>query len=238
MQRVALTQFIVSSALACACSVDETIVLGRIEDGSVTDPSASGGATSPRPIPGEAGAGGGGASPQPEPENLLVNGDFADGAAGFQTGYLIVDSGVVNEGEIAVTDQPQLLHRGVEFDVDDISGEGFMLMVNSTFDAEVPFYEQSISLESGQRYRFSVWIRTWWESNLERDPRIELRLDGVVVGVITEGVALVKDVWTELSVEWQASTAGSSLLGLVNANIETTGNDFFLDSAAVYRVDP
>lgn len=236
MPRFILAHLLAASALTVGCSGDKTIVLGVIgsENIPAETPSAggAGGSTTATGTAGEEAAGG--APPLPAPENLLTNGDFAEGAVGLQTGYSLVEVARVSDGEIAVTNEPHVLHPKVLVDVEDVSGEGMMLMVNGATTADVPIFQQTISVEQGQSYRFSIWARLW--SVGEHFPILELRLDGLKVSELTENVVLTGDAWAEMSFEWEATASGPLILSMVNANLEGISNDFFLDSATAYQL--
>jgi|GEM_PF-4409516 len=216
-----------------ACTEGEEIVLGRVGGGEGEPDAAVGGAS---PHVGSFGGASGVEEENPTPENLLLNGDFSQGTLGFQTSYAIVESEPLPAGELAVTEESSALHSELNEDVADVSGEGFVLMVNGASEANLPVYEQAFPVEEGARYRFSIWMRLWWSNPDQSPPRLELSLDGTKVSDLTEGVLLSGESWTELSFEWNAGSTGLTELSLVNSHLEVMLNDFYLDAVAVHAI--
>lgn len=168
---------------------------------------------------------------------LVVNGDFKDGDTGFDTDYEPFSEADMGEAEYVVTDQTSGHHYLVTQDVSDHGGDGFMLMINSAPTPDVAVWKQRIELESGARYRMTVWVRHWLPQT--EDPfDYQVRADEKLVGSMDQEQGLDDTGWTRLEVDWTSASSGEVLLALFNMDVTVGNNDHFLDDISLVQLPP
>ena len=162
--------------------------------------------------------------------DLITNGDFSAGNAGFVTDYTFDPNPVINaneldEGEYTVGSNPAIMHRNWQACGDHTTGNGNMLIVNGATFAGQNAWCQTISVTSNTDYAFSAWV-------VSVDPNgpveIQFKIDGVPVGPGNVGLSTTC-VWTNFFVVWNSGVSTSIEICIEDINIARTGNDFALD---------
>ena len=90
----------------------------------------------------------------------LVNGDFEDGNTGFSSDYRYCDppgAGTVYEAEYTVWTDPNEVHSKWTSFGDHTTGNGNMLLVNGSRDADDVVWRQKFTFSEGITYAFSAW---------------------------------------------------------------------------------
>jgi len=157
--------------------------------------------------------------------NLIVNGDFEAGVAGFGTDYQVSASGCmgcvgVNTNTLNWYFVPSLV---VNFN-DHTSGGGKMLLYDPV---EPPssgrIWFQTVNVEAGNTYAFSGWAR---EANSENptvnNGLVRFEVDGKVLGTL----ATVEPQWTFFSAGYLATSTGAVTLALRDVNTTTWGGTY------------
>ncbi|HRH39365.1 MAG TPA: hypothetical protein PK760_13525, partial [Flavobacteriales bacterium] len=100
--------------------------------------------------------------------DLVVNGDFSQGAVGFTSGYIPGTGGTYgllsNEGQYAVDSDASNTHNNFP-PCTDHTGGGNMMVVNGAATAGVSIWCESLVVTPGTDYAFSAWLSTMVISN-------------------------------------------------------------------------
>ncbi len=164
-------------------------------------------------------------------QNLVINGDFENGSAGFTSGYTSGD--VSNPGFYTVGANPSAA-TGAFGDWcncgDHTSGTGKMMIVNGGTDATLPVWEETVAVTPSTEYTFS-----YWGAEVDHDsssfPHLELKINGAVIGSSTfpEYAPDNGGQWQNYKFTWKSGTSKSADLALYDLNTDASWNDFALD---------
>ena len=144
-------------------------------------------------------------------QNLIVNGNFESGVAGFGTDYQVSSSGCIGCVGVAATTQGWYNAPGYVFPFNDhTTGSGKMLQYDPPNGTHTRIWYQSVNVVAGTTYVFEGWVR---EANSEPSPNNGL------VGVYANGVFLGQqraedNIWSNWSFNYTATFTGSIELAL------------------------
>lgn len=164
-------------------------------------------------------------------ENLVVNGDFSDGATGFSSDYIPGTGGswglLSLEGQYAVSSNSSLVHNNFANCYDHTVGNstGKMMIVNGASTPNVEIWEQTITIEPNTDYQFSAWGMSVTPSN---PGQLQFSINGVQLGNIMTLSSTTCD-WQQFFVNWNSGTNTTAVIAIVNQNNATSGNDFAID---------
>ena len=171
-------------------------------------------------------------------QNLVINGDFENGNAGFTSGYTSGD--VSNPGFYTVGANPSTA-TGAFGDWcncgDHTSGTGKMMIVNGGTDATLPVWEETVAVTPSAEYTFS-----YWGAEVDHDssslPHLELKINGAVIGSSTlpEYPPDNGGQWQNYKFTWKSGTSKSAELALYDLNTDASWNDFALDDISFSAV--
>ncbi|HEX2616055.1 MAG TPA: hypothetical protein VHL57_00865, partial [Flavobacteriales bacterium] len=161
--------------------------------------------------------------------NLVVNGDFSTGYAGFTSDYTVGTGGawgpVSLEATYAVTTDPFLAHSNFASCGDHTTGTGQMMVVNGAQTPDLSIWCQTVAVQPNTDYAFSAWIA----SAVSEDPAIlAFNINGSDVGAPLTATYLTCD-WQQFYAVWNSGPNTSVTLCLTNQNVAPSGNDFLLD---------
>ena len=162
--------------------------------------------------------------------NLVVNGDFELGNAGFTTGYNQYTGSDPGPSWETVGANGNLNNGAWNNGGDHTSGTGNFLIVDGHGDNTVSMWNESIGVVTGRTYEISGWFRSLYPAS---PGTTQFTIDGSAAG----SSILVNDEsnWHQNSFLWTA-TSNTLNLGLVDLNTEGFGNDFGVDDLAVRPV--
>jgi hypothetical protein len=171
-------------------------------------------------------------------QNLVVNGDFENGNAGFTSGYALGD--VSNPGFYAIGTNPSTA-TGAFGDWcncgDHSSGTGKMMIVNGATDVSLPVWEETVAVTPSTSYTFS-----YWGAEVDHDssslPHLSLRINGSVIGSSTfpEYPPDNGGQWQNYKFTWKSGSSKSADLALFDLNTDASWNDFALDDISFSAV--
>ncbi|MBK9764237.1 MAG: hypothetical protein IPO87_13010 [Flavobacteriales bacterium] len=161
-------------------------------------------------------------------DNLVVNGDFEQGAVGFTTDLDLGIGGtwgpVSLEGTYGVSTDPFLLHSNFS-SCGDHTGGGSMLVLNGSAIPNESVWCQTISVQPNTTYAFSSWLMSTTPTN---PADMTFSVNGVDLG----GSLLARPatcIWDQFYSLWDSGTATEATICIVNQNVTPSGNDFALD---------
>lgn len=160
--------------------------------------------------------------------NLMTNGNFNAGFAGFTSDYIPGTGGpfglLSSEGQYAVSTNASLTHTNFA-NCPDHTGGGNMLVVNGAGVPNQNILCQTISVTPFTNYAFSAWVA----SVISTSPaQLQFSFNGVIVGGIFSPPATTCQ-WQQFSQIWNSGGASSVQICIVNQNTALSGNDFVID---------
>ncbi len=160
--------------------------------------------------------------------NLVVNGDFSAGAAGFTSGYIPGTGGswglLSSEGQYAVAANASTTHNNFP-PCTDHTGGGNMMVVNGAATPGVSVWCQTVAVQPGTNYAFSAWLQTIVAQN----PAIlQFTINGQVIGAPFTATNVSCE-WNQFYNVWSSGANTSAQICITNQNTATSGNDFALD---------
>lgn len=160
--------------------------------------------------------------------NLVVNGDFSAGAAGFTSGYVPGTGGtwglLSNEGQYAVASNASATHNNFP-PCTDHTGGGNMMVVNGAATAGIPVWCQSTAVAPNTSYAFSAWLSTMVAEN---PAVLQFTINGQPLGnTFTAASATCQ--WNQFYQIWASGSNTTAQICITNQNTFASGNDFALD---------
>ncbi len=161
--------------------------------------------------------------------NLISNGDFEAGNAGFSSDATFVpEPDSIEEGEYSVRSDASSVNASWS-GVDHTSGTGLFLMCNGFGGGnETVAWRDAVNVLEGSTYFFGAWVNNLVDplAGNRPNPRIELRADGLPV--TSKDISETPDVWIRLSGKFVAAS-NLVVLEIVSTAPSLDGNDFGLD---------
>lgn len=163
------------------------------------------------------------------PVNLVTNGDFALGYAGFASSYDLAASVNTDAAQYTVQTSttpwnPWFIPSG------DHTGSGNMLIGNGAMDGRV-VWSSEVNVAANTEYVFEAWaLNVCCLDELDRTP-----INPAVLSFFANGQALTTltlgegNVWTRVVALWNSGEAMAINLEVRNSNLGFLGNDFALD---------
>ena len=167
---------------------------------------------------------------------IVPNAAFSLGYSGFTSsyGYLDYPSAasprlLYPEGLFTVGSNPGFVHESWANFGDHTTGDGMMLIVNSSRAEGTLVWSTTVDVDAGTQYDFSAWAA----STFARSPAsLAFAINGVLLDaplILPPGTGLWQQSWGG----WYSGDDTTAILSLINLNTEWNGNDFALDDIAL-----
>ncbi len=166
-------------------------------------------------------------------ENVIVNGDFEDGATGFDSQYNLpvqpwgIFGPLSGEGLYYVTNSTDNAHSNFNTPAcgDHTPAPGDqMMVVNGAPIPDQNVWCQTVNVIEGMDYEFSTWV---WNFRSNAPAQLSFFVNGVELGEFTTNYDGC--VWNQFFDTWNSGTATTAEVCMVNQSTEADGNDFALD---------
>lgn len=167
--------------------------------------------------------------------NLLVNGDFEQGRAGFMSAYSCSPGNLWNTGSYDVVLNPHLDHRlGGSFE-DHTTGAGYMLALNGASDSKAIVWSETVTVSPDTTYLFTGWGASWGDTGHSFDPapaELRILINGRQCGVDVR-LAATNGLWESFAVLWHSGASTQAVIELHDRDTAWLGNDFALDDLSL-----
>jgi len=163
--------------------------------------------------------------------NVIVNGDFEQGATGFTSQYVQT---VYSQGGYMIGTNPQSYNGVFSACGDHTSGAGKMFITDAATVANVKIWCQTISTLANTKYEFAAWVTSVYAPN---PPILQFSVNGSALGNAFNVGATTCD-WQEFAATWNSGTTTSAEICLINQNTAGSGNDFAIDDITFSPVIP
>lgn len=157
---------------------------------------------------------------------LLVNGDFEGGNAGFTSDYNFarLDSGVTT---FDIVQSPSQSHFLAATFGDHTSGTGLMLAVNGSTHSNDVVWRQTVSVATNAAYQFSGWTTPCIP--IDNNPaRIRVSINGTPIMPAFQ-LENPPGQWLRFSAVWNSGTNPVAVIELRDEETAQSGNDLALD---------
>ncbi|WDD96912.1 hypothetical protein [Thalassomonas actiniarum] len=162
---------------------------------------------------------------------LITNGDFSAGNAGFTSSYTFFASGdITGPGEYAIVTNPLSAHPLASSYGDNTDGFGNMLMANGSTMAEL-VWSQTVSVNSNTIYEFSAFVSSWFLDVPPAPASLDFVVNGSSIGIFT--APDTTGLWLEFSMSVSSGALTSFDLEIYNLSTQFGGNDFALDDISL-----
>ncbi len=156
--------------------------------------------------------------------NLVVNGDFSQGNAGFTSSYNYANPNLT-EGQYFVGTNPNAWNPGTVACKDHTTGNGNMLLVNGAPIPDVNIWQQTITVLPNTNYAFSAWLQAIYPIN---PAQLQFSINGRTIGNLFSAVLPTCN-WQQFYTTWNSGSNTTATISIVNKNTIVLGNDFALD---------
>lgn len=166
---------------------------------------------------------------------LITNGNFSSGNAGFTSSYAYCNSsGCLNpESTYGVGNDPTFLHPGFS-GADHTTGTGQFMVVNGSSTANTNVWCQTVSVSPNTDYEFSTWVTS---VSAGSPAMLQFSFNGTNVGSILNAPSTV-GTWDQFFYSWNSGSLTSVDICIVNQNTVLGGNDFGLDDISFQQCSP
>ena len=162
-------------------------------------------------------------------QEILINGDFAEGNTGFNSDYsFVVDgTGLPGQATYGVTTNPALWHSSFASFPDCSESDANMMVVNGSTTSNTVVWSQEVELVEGNVYKFSVCFASAFSVN---PANLTFSFDGIQIANVE--LPSCTGIWKTMKTSFKA-TATSGQLTCVADTVASTGNDFCIDDISL-----
>jgi hypothetical protein len=180
--------------------------------------------------------------------NLITNGDFESGNAGFTSAYLYFaqpsspanhyaypKASLYDEGTYGVGANPNLYHVNWGNVVDHTTGQGNMMIVNgsrNTF-AGLNVWSDTCAVDLNTTYDFSAWMTAIYPNS---QSNLAISINGKLIGAIQ--LAGSPGTWQHFFEPWFSGSDTTAKITLVDLTHVAGGNDFAIDDIGFDKRSP
>lgn len=157
--------------------------------------------------------------------NLIDNGDFEAGNAGFSSDYTYSPGDLYPEGVYDVLTNPSIAHPDFPACSDHTTGAGNMMAINGASSPGTDVWCQTVTVSPNTQYVFTAWATSLVSGS---PARLQFSINGTTIGSIFN-VSSQTCNWQNFYAVWNSGTATSATICIVNQNTAPSGNDFAID---------
>ena len=165
---------------------------------------------------------------------LIVNGDFKKGNTDFTTDYTYNSTSGMNEGVYTVRNDIPPWHYQFSDCKDHTTGSTNMMIVNGySYTSNKRVWEQNIKLEKGKNYEFSIWCLHVCYANLSK-AKLRFFINKIPIGPDFQ-LKVTNCAWQNYRTTFYSNSDSNSVLTIIDANLEGSGNDFAIDDISLHE---
>ena len=166
--------------------------------------------------------------------NLIGNGDFEQGSAGFTSSYTL-NTNLWGEGTYYVGSNASNYHTNFQGSTDHTSGHGNYMIVNGATSPGTVVWSQTINVTPATDYAFTTWVTT-----VANSPWAELQfsINGQQIGNVFTAPSTygATNTWHNFYIVWNSGTNTQATISIINQNTDAGGNDFGLDDISFFKL--
>lgn len=173
---------------------------------------------------------------------IIPNAHFSLGNSGFTSGYTYVNAATLPDLELmwpertyTVGADPAEYHPLWPPIGDHTTGDGGMMIVNGSPDADVIVWSAAAAVTPGTQYDFIFWAASVYPIS---PASLEFSINGVLLPGGPFTLSATPGLWERFSAGWYSGTDTVAVLSLIDRNTVREGNDFAIDDIALSVVPP
>jgi hypothetical protein len=169
--------------------------------------------------------------------NVLVNPAFAAGNSGFTSQYV---NGQKSAGGYVVGTNPHvdLGPLYANFADHTPTADGKMFMADGALTSGKTVWQEKVNVTPGETYRFSGWAASIGGGGTDPNPaKLKFSVNGGKIGAIFT-VPSSNSQFAFFSGTWEAGSATTATIKIVDQTTAFNGNDFALDDLSFDTIDP
>jgi hypothetical protein len=159
--------------------------------------------------------------------DLIVNGDFSGGVAGFSSGYTHSTAGnLIFAQTYRMVKNPSDAHGSFDSYYDHTTGDenGLMMVVNGATSSGVVVWQETVNVSQNVEYTLTSWVSScYWQNPAD----LNFLINNVSIG--TMNAPSTTAVWDDFVGTWDSGSATSATIKIVDLSTANDGNDFALD---------
>ncbi|HWB26411.1 MAG TPA: LamG-like jellyroll fold domain-containing protein [Chitinophagaceae bacterium] len=163
--------------------------------------------------------------------NLIANGDFSQGNAGFSSGYSYASINTT-EGQYYIGNNPSAWNRNMTACSDHTGNNSNMMLINGNPQPDLKVWSETITVMPNTNYAFSAWVQPIYGVN---PAALQFYINGKTIGNIFNA-ELPTCNWKQFFVTWNSGDTDKADISIINKNIQVLGNDFALDDISFAAV--
>ncbi len=166
--------------------------------------------------------------------NLIVNGDFSAGNAGFASAYNFAPAGGLVPGDYSIRNSTNLVNpQWANLDHTVGLATGNFLVCDGDLNPGIPCWQTTVAVEKGSQYNFCAFVNNLVVASKDYDdPIIEVRINNVAVATVN--LSENPDKWVLLNATWTANS-NSAQIEIRSISDKYIGNDFAVDDISLYK---
>ena len=165
--------------------------------------------------------------------NLIKNPDFNQGREEFTSEYIYVER-INTQGVYSVNESAYNLNPVYFSDCPDhTTGEGQMLVVDGSPEANRKVWCQSIQIKSNTDYAFSTWLTSVGRVN---PPILQFFINNELLGPFFRASDRICE-WRQFFETWNSGQATEAEICIINQNTNPQGNDFAMDDFSFFELE-
>lgn len=165
--------------------------------------------------------------------DLIANGDFENGNAGFSSSY-VYGTNITPAGTYYVANNPNTYHSGFAACGDHTTGAGNMMIVNGSSAPNVSVWCETINVVPNTDYAFGTWIAGL---NNGSPAILQFQINGSLIGPPFTA-STTSCLWQQFYAVWNSGANTTADICIVNQNTTVGGNDFALDDISFIGLCP
>ncbi|MBR4136622.1 MAG: gliding motility-associated C-terminal domain-containing protein [Bacteroidales bacterium] len=166
--------------------------------------------------------------------NLIGNGDFEQGSAGFTSSYTL-NTNLWGEATYYVGSNANNYHSNFQGSHDHTTGSGNYMIINGATSPGTVVWSQTIPVTPGTDYAFSTWV-----TSVCMSPWAELQfsINGQQLGNVFTAPSQYGQVntWELFYIIWNSGNNTQATISIINQNTAGGGNDFGLDDISFFKL--
>jgi len=156
---------------------------------------------------------------------LIVNGDFEQGAVGFNSDYTFGSGG----SAMYVVDTDPFVYNTGHTGSDHTTGSGNFLIVDGATNNTLNVWCQTVTVLPNTTYTFMAWVNNIANPSANlADPTIEFTINGSTL-CLAIPVPEVPDLWIPITCTWNSGNNALATLCVRSRASDFVGNDFGID---------
>ncbi len=166
--------------------------------------------------------------------NLIGNGDFEQGSAGFTSSYTL-NTNLWGEATYYVGSNAQNYHSNFQGATDHTTGNGNYMIINGATSPGTVVWSQTITVTPYTDYAFSTWVTSvcmspWAQLQFSNNGQ---QLGNVFTAPSTYGQT---NTWELFYIVWNSGANTQATISIINQNTAGGGNDFGLDDISFFQL--